>query len=71
MADDNTAEEVRLADAQVPENAGDLGNGFRIRTDLLEPVPEEPVEHPEGRQFDVGGQPIHDPDFSHKAARKG
>lgn len=48
------------ADTEETDNArfaADLGNGYRVRTDMLEPVP--PVDVYKGRRrFDVGGQPL-------------
>lgn len=55
------AEDTKQTD--LAREAADLGNGYRVRTDALEPVP--PVDVYNGRRrFDVGGQPVHDPELA-------
>lgn len=58
------AEDTKQTD--LAREAADLGNGYRVRTDALEPVP--PVDVYKGRRkFDVGGQPVEDPELIAKS----
>jgi hypothetical protein len=58
------AEDTKQTD--LAREAADLGNGYRVRTDALEPVP--PVDVYAGRRkFDVGGQPVEDPELIAKS----
>lgn len=54
---------VDTEQTDLAREAADLGNGYRVRTDALEPVP--PVDVYTGRRkFDVGGQPEFDPELA-------
>jgi peptidoglycan DL-endopeptidase CwlO len=55
------AEDAKRADEV--SKAADLGNGLRVRQDMMEVAPPvSDTANPRGRKFDVGGQPIHDPE---------